>query len=105
MENHPNPHIWQPVILDQSEQTRGELCCLCGVFRNGATPDPPEAALPCPISPPSLPELTQEELGQREPAILLKCRVCGASNTPDAWILSGKFCPKCGSRNGAIRTR
>jgi hypothetical protein len=102
MENHPNPHIWQPVILDQSEQTRGELCRLCGVFRNGATPDPSEAAPPCPIPSPTLSELTQE-LGQRESEILFKCRMCGASNTPDASIFSGKFCLECGSRNGAIR--
>ena len=51
MENQPNnPHMWMPNIFrllpdaDPAEQSCGELCNLCGVFRNGATPDPPEAA-------------------------------------------------------------
>jgi hypothetical protein len=99
-------HIWIPVlIIDPAapvpEQQRAEECRLCGTFRNGATPDPPEAAQPCPFPPPTLPELTEEE-PQRQADILFKCRVCGEANTPGAWNFSGKFCPECGSRHGAI---
>jgi hypothetical protein len=47
-----------------------------------------------------LPELTDEE--QRQGA-LIKCRVCGSTNPPGAWDFSGKFCPDCGSRHGAIK--
>lgn len=68
-----NPHIWIPVIVvdmgaSNPEQQRAEECRLCGTFRNGATPDPPDAALPCPFPPPTLPELTGEE--QRDNALL-----------------------------------
>jgi hypothetical protein len=96
-------HLWIPVIVvDTSaavaEQQRAEECRLCGTFRNGATPDPPAAALPCPFPPPTLLELSDEE--QRQGA-LIKCCVCGSTNSPGAWDFSGKFCPNCGSHHGA----
>lgn len=92
--------MWIPNLI-RPEQSCGEVCHLCGVFRNGAAPDPLEAALPYPVPWTSLPESTEEEMQRRE--ILLKCRACGSVNTFDAWTFSGKFCPDCGSRNGAIR--
>jgi hypothetical protein len=101
-----NSHIWIPIIivdtnLPDPEQVRGEECRLCGTYRKGATPDPPEAALSCPFPPPTLPELTKEELESGE--LMIKCRVCGVADTPGGWDFSGKFCPHCGSRHGAIR--
>jgi hypothetical protein len=126
MENEPNQHMWIPDIFDvlpeadPPEQQSGEICRLCGVFRDGATPTPTKAAQPCPIPWPSLPELTKDEIREREhrltfpegltlkawerhKIIHLKCRACGTLNAYDEWLFAGKFCPQCGSRNGALR--
>jgi hypothetical protein len=71
MDNEPNRHMWIPNIFavlpeaDPPEQQSGEICRLCGVFRDGAAPTPPEAAQPCLIPWPTLPELTEEEIRER----------------------------------------
>jgi len=78
------------------------------VFPNGATPDPPEAALPCPVPWPTLPESTEEEMRARR--LFLSSVVRAVHSTPsmhvntfDPWMFSGKVRAECGSRNRDIR--
>jgi hypothetical protein len=98
MENHPNPHMWIPNI---DEEPYGEVCRLCGMWRNAITP---ETALPCHEPWPTLPELTEEEMG-RVGKTLLKCRECGEVNTFHAWTFNANFCPECDSSHRAIKQK
>ena len=67
--------------------------------------------------PPPLPELTDDEkarslygvpfgeaFGKERLEILLTCRTCGAASTIDMWIFTARFCPECGSNQGAVKT-
>jgi hypothetical protein len=60
-----NPHMW---ISNHGPEPFDEVCALCGVF-SGAhhkLPDPAAASLPCPEPWPDAPELTEEEMAERE---------------------------------------
>jgi len=60
-----NPHMWIPY---RGAEPYDEVCHLCGAFNGGHNkrPVPPAASRPCPEPWPELPDLTEEEMDERE---------------------------------------